>query len=226
MKPSDILSFLNQLKKHNDREWFNAHKESYSAVKKEAENVAEKFIDLVAQYEPRAARYHPADCMYRIYTDIRFSKDKLPYKTHIGIFVNPPLGKKGESLGWYLHLEPGNCFMAAGTGWSSPHVLRAIRRGVYDEIEEYREIVESAEFRAAFQELGLDKLKTAPKGYDKDWEYIDYLRPRGFGAIARFDDSFLSNPDWTETLRPAVSQGARYNRFVNYFIFEALGLEN
>lgn len=129
-------------------------------------------------------------------------------------------------MGYYLHLEPGNCFFTAGTGWSSPKVLKTLRQGIYDEIDEYREIVESPEFRRVLPELGMDKLKTAPKGFPKDWEYIDYLKPRIFGAEGKIDEEIFRQDDWTEKLRIYVAQGQRYNRFCNYYVFEALGIES
>lgn len=221
-----ILTFLRTLAANNNREWFHAHKEEYDEFKQLCDKTTERFIALVAEYEPRARYYSVADCTYRLYRDTRFSHDKTPYKTHFGIFVNPPLGKKAESMGYYLHLEPGNCFFTAGTGWSSPKVLKTLRQGIYDEIDEYREIVESPEFRRVLPELGMDKLKTAPKGFPKDWEYIDYLKPRIFGAEGKIDEEIFRQDDWTEKLRIYVAQGQRYNRFCNYYVFEALGIES
>lgn len=223
--PQHVLAFLDLLSRNNNREWFAEHREEYDEFKRHAEATAQEFIRLVAQYAPGASSLTPAQCTYRIFRDTRFSADKTPYKNHFGIFVNPPLGKKAESLGWYLHLQPGASIIAAGTGWSSPNVLKAIRQGIFDEIDEYREIVENPEFKAALPELGMDVLKTAPKGFDKNWPYIDYLKPRIFGASASLADDVFASDNWIQTLIPAVSQGAKYNRFCNYFVYEALGLE-
>lgn len=222
---SKIIPFLKHLAANNNRDWFNAHKPEYLQVKAAADAIADTLIAEIAAVAPDAARLTAKDCTYRIYRDTRFSADKTPYKTHIGIFVNPLTGKKGESLGWYLHIEPGNCFVCVGTGWVSPKVLKSLRQGIYDEIDEYREIVESPTFKDAFDELGMDCLKTAPKGFDKNWPYIDYLKPRLFGALKHLPDSAISSKNLIEILRPAITQGALYNRFCNYFILEALGLD-
>lgn len=225
MEPTyGIVKFLERLSRHNNKEWFDAHREEYAVFKEFVDITACRFIGLVSEYEPRVRSMTPKQCTYRIFRDTRFSPDKTPYKTHVGIFVNA-LGKKSESMGWYLHLEPGGSFFAAGTGWSSPKVLKAIRQGIVAEIDDYRAIVESEEFKAALPELGMDKLKTAPKGFPKDWEFIEYLRPRMHGATVRLDDAMLTQSDWVEKLRPAVEQGARLNEFYNYFIYEALGVE-
>lgn len=225
-EPRLILDFIKQLTAHNNREWFNAHKDEYDQVKKAIERTAERLIALVATQDPRAALFTPAQCTYRIYRDTRFSPDKTPYKNHVGIFVNPPTGKKGETLGYYLHLQPGESFFAAGTGWSSPKVLKALRQGVYGEIEEYRQIVEADDFRSVYTQLGMDCLKTAPKGFPKEWPYIDYLKPRIFGASGPLSDALLNAPDWDARLLPFVEQGYLYNRFCNYFVCEALGIDD
>ncbi len=222
-KPYDaamIYRFLRSLRRHNDREWFNAHKEEYLAVKAQADALTEQLIALVAEVDPRAGRLTPADCTYRIYRDTRFSADKTPYKTHIGIFVNPPTGKKGETLGYYFHLEPDESMFIMGTAWLPADKLKAIRQSIYDEIDEYREIVESPDFKRYFPSVGFDPLKTAPKGFDKNWEYIDYVRPRIFGAEMKVADDFYDADALAERLRPILRQAWLYNRFVNYVFDE------
>lgn len=222
--PVEIIEFLRRLAAHNDREWFAAHKPEYLAVKDIIDATASRFIALVAEYEPRVAHMQPKDCTYRIYRDTRFSHDKTPYKTEVGIFVNA-CGKKSETMGWYLHLSPGGSFFAAGTGWSSPPVLKAIRQGIYDETDDYRAIVESPEFRRTYPQLGMDCLKKVPKGFPADWEYGAYLKPRLFGAQTPLDNAIFATDEWVEALRPCVEQGALLNRFYNFFVYEALGME-
>lgn len=217
-----ILTFLEELRVNNNREWFGAHKERYQQVKDDAEQLAAELIAAIYPYDNAVSRLMPSDCTYRIYRDTRFSSDKTPYKTHVGIFVNPLSGKKGETMGYYLHLEPGNSLFAVGTGWSSPEVLRAIRRGIYAEIDEYREIVESDDFRDVFTELGQNCLKTAPKGFPKEWPYVDYLKPRRFGATVYLPDAFFEQKDWMARLDKAFEQGAKLNRFLNFFVEETM----
>ena len=181
------LDFLRRLRENNSREWFTAHKPEYLDVKARTDALANDLIALVATVDPEASRLKVADCTYRIYRDTRFSADKTPYKTHIGIFVNPPLGKKGITCGYYLHLEPDSLLFAAGTIGHPAPVLKALRQSVYDEIDEYRSIVEDPEFRKVFDTIGDDPLKTAPKGFPKDWEHIDYLKLRNFIASGPLD---------------------------------------
>lgn len=213
-----IFDFLRALRVNNNREWFAAHKAEYLEAKAKADSLAQGLIDLVATVEPEASRLSVSDCTYRIYRDTRFSSDKTPYKTHIGIFVNPPLGKKGITCGHYLHLEPDNVLFAAGTICHPAPVLKALRRSVYDEIDEYRSIVEDPEFRRYFREIGDDPLKTAPKGFPKDWEHIGYLKPRNFIASDPLDEEMVCSPDFFDRLAPVVVQAARFNRFMNFTI--------
>lgn len=215
MKTKEIYRFLTDLGRHNDREWFAANKERYQHVKTIADEIAAGLISRIAVVDPRAAMLSVADCTYRIYRDTRFSPDKTPYKTHIGIFVNPPIGKKGMTGGYYLHLEPANTGFFVGSYCLPAELLRKLRTDIYDNIDEYLEIVDDPAFRACFPEVGDDPLKTAPKGFPKDWPYIDYLKPRNFCVSTRLPDDFLEK-NGLDALMPYIEQGARYNRFCNY----------
>lgn len=214
-----ILKFLERLARHNDREWFNAHKEEYLKVKEKADAIARRFIDVVAAVDPDAAHLSVADCTYRIYRDTRFSPDKTPYKTHIGIFVNPPYGKKSERCGYYLHIEPDNVFFCAGTVCLPSRTVTAIRRSIRDDIDEYREIVESDSFKKLLPNLGMNPVKTAPKGYDRDWEFISYVRPRDYVAASDpYAPQEYESKDFVESLLPAVAEAKRFNDFINFSI--------
>lgn len=215
------FEFLKEVRVNNSREWFAEHKELWLRAKAEAEGLAQRFIDAVAVQDPRAARFSPADCMYRIYRDTRFSPDKTPYKTHIGIFVNPPKGKKSQTLGYYIHLEPGNTFVGGGTIDLPSKLLNAVRREIYENIDEYIGIVEDPEFKKYFPTVGDNLLKTAPKGFPKDWEYIQYLRPRDFVISMKVKDDFFDRPDAMKKLAPVLAQAARFIRFINFAITEA-----
>lgn len=213
-----IFSFLRSLRRHNDREWFGAHKDDYDAVKRDVETLTIRLIAALSEIDPEASRLTVADCTYRIYRDTRFSADKTPYKTHIGIFINPPRGKKSLTLGYYLHLEPDNSFFCAGTVCLPSPVLAAVRRAVYDNIDEYRAIVESEEFRHWFRTVGANPLKTAPKGFPRDWEWLDYIRPRDFIAEFPLTEAEVASPGFVASLVPAMKQAKRFNDFHNFTI--------
>lgn len=213
-----IISFLRSLRRHNDREWFEAHKDSYLEVKRLADELAERLIALVAEADPAAAAMRAADVTYRIYRDVRFSHDKSPYKTHIGIFINPPRGKKSWRYGYYFHLEPGNCFICGGNMPAPGPITKAIRRSIFDNIEEFIEIVENPAFRSYFPAVGMEHLKKVPAGYPGDWPYARYLKCKDWGVVHAVSDDFLTSPDAIERLRPMVAQIKRLNDFINYTV--------
>lgn len=216
-----VFSFLKQLKKNNTREWLADHKSEYMAVKAMRDEMAQQFIDAIASIDPAAIGYPVEKCVYRFMRDTRFSEDKTPYKTHIGIFVCPPLGKKSLLYGYYLHLEPGASIICGGNyGLPTKH-LSSIRNDIRDNIEEYLSIIESPEFKEYFPTVGSDLLKTAPKGFDKQWEYIDYVRPREFGVAMSLPDSFFDNEDFATRLIPMLQQIKRLNDFINFALTES-----
>lgn len=219
----ETLEFLKKLARNNNREWFNGHKEDYLRVKAKIEGLTERLIAVVASFEPEAACLTPADCTYRIYRDTRFSQDKTPYKTHIGIFINPPYGKKSNRMGYYLHIEPGGCFVAAGTVCLPSKVVTAIRRSIFDNVEEYAAIVNGAEFRRIYPVVGENPVKTAPKGFPKDWPYLDLVRPRDFCASHTLTEEEVLSADLAELAGELFRVAKPFNDFINYAIDEETG---
>lgn len=215
-----IIAFLRSLRRHNDRVWFNDNKARYLEVKESVDLLASRLIAGVSEFDPEASGLRPSDCTYRIYRDTRFSADKTPYKTHIGIFINPPYGKKSPRCGYYLHLEPDGCLVAGGAWCPEGPVLKAIRQDIYDNIEEYLEIIHSPEFTRYYTRMGDNLLKTAPKGFPKDWEYIDLLKPRDFTAFSPLDPEDLTAPDFEERVLARMKAVKPLNDFLNYTIDE------
>lgn len=216
----EILDFLIQLRENNNREWFNANKSTYLNVKSKIELLTQDLIEIVQKFEPSAETLRPSDCLYRIYRDTRFSQDKTPYKSHIGIYINPRGGKKSEYCGYYLHIEPGNCLIAGGSWWPPTPLLKAIRKDIYENVDEYLSIIGNSDFKKIYSSVGDDLLKTAPKGFPKDWPHIDLLKPRSFTAMAKLTDhQFTSKKllslaeDYFRTLKPL-------NDFFNFTIEE------
>lgn len=220
MEVKKIFDFLKQVRANNNREWFNANKDVYLAAKKESDELAQLLIALVAEVDPDAGRMDVKDVTYRIYRDTRFSADKTPYKTHIGYFINPPYGKKSMRYGYYFHLEPGNSFVCSGNIPGPGEMTRALRQDIYDNIEEYLEIIDAPGFRERWTEIGMDPLQKAPQGFPKDWEYIDLLKPRAFGATMPVADSYYTKSGLADRLRPAIVEMKRLNDFFNFTLDE------
>ncbi|MDE6311582.1 MAG: DUF2461 domain-containing protein [Muribaculaceae bacterium] len=218
----EIIAFLRELAANNNREWFAANKARYDAVRAKIFTLSERLIEQVALVDPSASALTPEQCTYRIYRDTRFSSDKTPYKTHIGIFINPPRGKKSITMGYYLHIEPDNVFFCGGTiGLPSP-VLKAVREAIYDNIEEYLGIIDDPDFRKYLPLVGDNLLKTAPKGFPKDWKYIDLIRPRDYVACSSPLPCDISLDAMPAFLSPYIVQARRFNAFHNFTIEEYL----
>ncbi|MDE5882750.1 MAG: DUF2461 domain-containing protein [Muribaculaceae bacterium] len=215
-----ILKFLKSLSENNNRDWFNEHKDEYLRIKSDIEQLTQRLINEVAAFDPEAAYLTPADCTYRIYRDTRFSSDKTPYKTHIGIFINPPMGKKSNRMGYYLHIEPGKSLVAVGTVCLPSKIVTAIRKSIFENVDEYLEIINEPEFKEFFPEIGENKVKTAPKGFSKDWSYIDLVRPRDFCASHYLSDEEMCSSELVEKVGKLFRVSKPFNDFINYTIDE------
>ncbi len=213
----EILEFLTQLAANNNRPWFNAHKDRYLIVKERVEVLTACLINGIAGFDPSAARMVPSQCLYRIYRDTRFSLDKTPYKDHIGIYICPPLGKKdGQRAGYYLHLQPGNCMVAGGAWCPDRDRLHSIRTDIYENVEEYLGIIENPEFKRFYPTVGEDLLKTAPKGFPKEWEHIALLRPRNYTVMTPLSDSAMCSPEMLDLVLERMKPLKPFNDFLNY----------
>lgn len=174
------LKFLKQLAKNNNKEWFDLNRKTYENCKAEFEAIVKIVIDKSVLFDNQLAGLEPKKCMFRINKDIRFSKDKSPYKTNMGASINPG-GKQSMIPGYYLHIEPGKSFVAGGCYQPMPEVLAAIRQEIDYNTADFKKIINAKDFKTYFKELSQDdKLKTAPKGYDKAHPEISLLQHRHF----------------------------------------------
>lgn len=188
-----ILDFLTELKQNNNREWFDQHKKEYLDVKYKHEVILEKVIEEISHFDPVTGKPEPKDCVFRIYRDIRFSADKLPYKTHLGAFIARG-GRKSVRPGYYLHLEPGNSMIGGGIYMPQPDVLKKIRNEIYFDSGTFRRILEEKSFSKLFGSLYEDKLLRNPKDFDADFVDIDLLRYKSY-FVERYisDEQVLSD---------------------------------
>lgn len=215
----EVYRFLKELKANNNREWFNNNKDQYLKVKETINVFTEQLILALTKIDPSAAGLTPADCTYRIYRDTRFSKNKTPYKTHIGIVLCPGGTKKSYRACYYIHLEPDNSFIAGGCWCPPAPLLKEIRQSIFDNIEEYLEIINNPDFKKHYSQVGDDLLKTYPKGFPKDWEYIDLLRPREYTIFGEVPDSLMIGNNNIKKIQEYMVAQKPYDDFLNY-IFE------
>lgn len=189
------LSFLEGVSRNNDRDWFQKHKHEYEAARENALSFTAEVIKGLAKSDPLVpADLSPRDCLMRIYRDVRFSKDKSPYKTNFGIALSAN-GKNFKGPGYYIHIQPGKSFIAAGAWDPAPDELKAIRQEIDYNSGDWNEIITNPDFIAAFGSPDMENaLRTAPKGYPSDHPAIQWLKLKSFTVSKKIDDKDLCGP--------------------------------
>lgn len=186
------LHFLKKLKINNNREWFDSNKTEYLASKEIFEEFVSELIKGINKFDKKVSLdLKPKDCTFRIYKDVRFSKDKTPYKNNMSASINPG-GKKSNIPGYYFHLEPDACFLAGGVYMPMPDVLKAIRQEIDYNPLPLINVLKSASFKKEFNGLDEeDKLKNPPKGFNKDHAHSEILKNRHFIASQKFENKVI-----------------------------------
>lgn len=175
----DTIEFLQQLSENNSKEWMVENRTWYEQTRNGFLLMVGDLLDELLMINPGLQGLRPKDCTYRQNRDVRFSANKNPYKINMGAYFSPQ-GKKSPFPGYYLHVEPGACFLAGGLRMPDAETLKKIRQEIDYSGEELQAILHEPEFRKAFGPLSGPQLKTSPKGYEKDHQYIDLLRFKGF----------------------------------------------
>ena len=186
------LHFLKKLKINNNREWFDSNKSEYLASKEIFEEFVSELIKGINKFDKKVSLdLKPKDCTFRIYKDVRFSKDKTPYKNNMSASINPG-GKKSNIPGYYFHLEPDACFLAGGVYMPMPDVLKAIRQEIDYNPLPLINILKSASFKKEFNGLDEeDKLKNPPKGFNKDHAHSEILKNKHFIVSRKFENKVI-----------------------------------
>ena len=190
------FDFLSLLKENNNREWFQENKKSYENAKKEVESFVAGLIPELAKLDPSIQSPDVKDCMFRIFKDVRFSKDKSPYKTNFGAFIGRG-GRKTTLPGYYIHFEPGESMIAGGVYLPQPDVLKLIRNEIYFNSAEFRKIIESKDFKKYFGQLDeFDKMKKAPREFPADFPDLDLLKYRSIIVSQSVTDGKVLSADY------------------------------
>jgi len=162
------LAFIRDLQQNNQREWFEPNRSRYEAARQDFFSFLQTLLEGAAAFEPAVVGQQPKDLMFRIYRDVRFSKDKRPYKDHICAYIAEG-GRKTINPGFYLHISPDNQSFLAGGVWMPPAPeMKAIRQEIDYNHQELQNLLNSPEFKKYFSGLEGEKLKTNPKGYDTE----------------------------------------------------------
>ncbi len=210
-----VMIFLGALADNNSKEWFDAHRDEYELIKKETTALAEKLLAGLNQLDPTLGLTDARKCIFRINRDVRFSADKSPYKTHIGMFFNKG-GKSKPTAGYYLHIEPGKSFAGGGIYGPPAEELNAIRREIYFNSAEFEQIIGHREFRNTFGTLMDEgKLQRPPKGYPADFPAIELLKYKHYVVGHNLSDAQLSASGSVEYILQIFSRMKGFNLFLN-----------
>ncbi len=217
-----LVTFLRQLDKNNNRGWFEKNKDRYEA---EVREPALAFIRLMESKLAKISKHLVASdkkvggSLMRIYRDVRFSRDKRPYKTNVGIQFRHQAGKDVHAPGFYFHIDPTSVFLGAGMWHPEPEALAAIREAIVDDPKGYRAARAAQAFKNGFRLEG-DSLKRAPKGFDPDHPLIDDLRRKDHIAVLNLKSKDVTRPDLVPFLAKQLASTKPYMAFLT----KAVGL--
>jgi uncharacterized protein (TIGR02453 family) len=189
----ETLAFLRDLRVHNDRAWFEANRERYELARSAFLSLVASVLELLGEDEDLGG-IGPEDCAFRIYRDVRFSKDKSPYKPNMGALMGRE-GRGSATRGYYLHVEPdGHSFLGGGLYQPSPAELASVRASIAADPSPLKRLISDPAFERLFGHLSGESLKTAPQGYPKDHPEIGLLRLKQYVVVRGLADEELLSP--------------------------------
>lgn len=222
IKP-DLFDFLRDLKANNKREWFQENKDRYE------KDVKDPLLTFIAAFAERAPEISTSimavprvqgGSLFRIYRDVRFSKDKTPYKTGAGIHFRHKRGKDVHAPGYYLHLEPGEVFAGCGIWKPNTETVNKIRTKIATHPDQWLKIIQDKKFQETFT-IGGDSLKRAPKGFDPEHPLIEDLKRKDYLASIVLNEKIVSEPDFLDYYVELCKTAAPFMEFLT----RAVGLD-
>ena len=217
MLSKETIQFLDDLKANNNRDWFLENKKRYEAFKKDYQQLVADLLDVMKPLDPSLEMLEVKNCMFRINRDIRFSKDKTPYKSHLGIWLSSGAKDQNRS-GYYIHLEKGASFIAGGLYCPESEDLKKMRKEIayfHDDIEA---ILEEKDFKREFNDFDRNEkntLKNPPRGYEKEHPAIELLKLKSFESSQKIDFSAVCKKDFISVMSKKLIALKPLNDFIN-----------
>ena len=213
MLQASTLKFLKDLKKNNNKPWFDAHRAAYESAKADFATFIQAVIDRHGKKDSSIKELKAKECMFRINRDVRFAKDKSPYKNNIGASINRG-GRKSVFAGYYFHCQPGDSFLGGGLWIPMPADLKKVRQEIDYCFDEFKKITGSKKFKSVYGDLNKEdgiSLVKVPAGFEKDSAAATYLKLKSFIALKKLDDKDLISKNLAaitaeafETLQPLI----------------------
>ncbi|MCK8141767.1 DUF2461 domain-containing protein [Flavobacterium sp. I-SCBP12n] len=217
MLSKETIQFLEDLKANNNRDWFLENKKRYEAFKKDYQQLAASFLDALKPLDPSLEMLEVKNCTFRINRDIRFSKDKTPYKTHLGLWFSS--GSKGlNRSGYYIHLEKGASFIAGGLYCPESEDLKKMRKEIAYFHDDLEAILEEKNFKTEFKDFDRNEkntLKNPPRGYEKEHPAIELLKLKSFESSQAIDFLSVSKKDFVTVMSRKLIALKPLNDFIN-----------
>ncbi|KQS93181.1 DUF2461 domain-containing protein [Chryseobacterium sp. Leaf394] len=216
----NTLNFLQNLIQNNNREWFTENKKQYTDSQ---ENMILFIEDLIAEmgvFDEDILKTDAKKTLFRIYRDVRFSKDKSPYKTNMGASLG--MGKGSQKAGYYLHVEPGKSFLASGIYMPDSAALKTIRKEISLYSEDFLKVVSQKNFKKLFKELDQDdQLKKIPQGFEKEDPMAEYLKLKNFIVVYPLKDEDIIHNDAAKKFSEIFEAAKPLNDFLNSAILNS-----
>ncbi len=217
MLQTPTLNYIKKLAKNNNKPWFEEHRELFNNAKADFENLVTDVIAKFGKTDTDIAPLLAKNCVFRQYRDVRFSKDKTPYKSHMGASFDKG-GKKSGLAGYYLHLDPGNkSFIGGGIWMPEAPQLKKIRQEIDYNWDEFNGIIQHKDFKKIYGDVaqGEYKLSREPKGYEKDNPAIEYLKLKSVVAMHNIGDDDLTSKGATDKIAKAFAALMPLVNFIN-----------
>ncbi|WP_200975859.1 DUF2461 domain-containing protein [Echinicola sp. 20G] len=220
----DTLEFLSSLAENNSKEWMDANRDWYLDVKAGFLETVAALLTELSKTDSRLSLLKPKECIFRQNRDIRFSANKNPYKNNMGAYFAVG-GKKSDGPGYYLHVQPGECFLAGGIWMPSSGVLKKIRQEIDYSGAELEKIIAEQSFQKTFGEIRGERLKTSPRDYPTDHPYLDLLRLKSFVVSTPISDHEVLSDDLVNICINAYRKMDSFNAFLARAVEDAEGGE-
>ena len=217
MISAEAFQFIDDLKANNNTEWMHANKKRYENYKKNYHAIIGSLLQEMKPLDKNLELLEVKNCTFRINRDIRFAKDKSPYKTNMAFWLSTNRSIK-NSPGYYIHYEKDNSFIAGGIYCPEVNDLKKIRKEIAFFHDDLQKIVDNKSFKSEFEALSRDEkdvLKNAPKGFDPNHEAIEFLKLKSFTAMQKIDDKIFTNKDFGKKIASKLVALKPLNDFLN-----------
>ena len=217
MLQAATIKFLKDLKKNNNKPWFDANRKQYETAKEDFEGFVQKIIDKHTKKDASLKELKAKNCLFRINRDVRFSKDKSPYKTNFGAHINSG-GKKSILAGYYFHLEPGDSFVGGGIWMPMPPELKKIRQEIDYNFKEFKKIIDSKKFKSVYGDLSRSSeysLVNVPQGFEKDNPAAEDLKLKSYVGMKKIKEADLTSKELEKQVAEAFEALQPLVEFIN-----------